>query len=41
MPLRPEQVYRLIAAAASPMHKALYGVGFGEGLRPSELLRME
>lgn len=39
-PLLPAEVYALINAASSPMHRALYGVGFGEGLRPSELLRM-
>jgi len=40
-PLLPAEVYAIINAASSPMHRALYGVGFGEGLRPSELLRME
>ena len=42
-PLTVEEVPRLLDAAHSPMHRAIFAVGIGQGLRPGEipLLRWE
>lgn len=42
-PLTVEEVPRLLDAANSPMHRAMYATGIGQGLRPGEipLLRWE
>ncbi|CBZ52941.1 conserved hypothetical protein [Neospora caninum Liverpool] len=39
-PLRAREVPRLLDAAGSVMHRAMFAVGIGIGLRPSELLRL-
>eukprot|EP00922_Rhytidocystis_sp_ex-Travisia-forbesii_P052237 GHVS01077517.1.p1 GENE.GHVS01077517.1~~GHVS01077517.1.p1 ORF type:complete len:372 (-),score=36.02 GHVS01077517.1:479-1594(-) len=40
VPLTAGEVLRLLECASRPMHKALFGVCVGIGLRPSEVLRM-
>lgn len=40
-PLDLEEVARLLDVAPSPMHRALFGLGVGGGLRPSELIRVQ
>ncbi|KAL8440226.1 hypothetical protein Efla_000352 [Eimeria flavescens] len=40
VPLTAEEVYLLLAATPNTMHCALFAVGIGAGLRPSELLSM-
>ncbi|EPT29425.1 site-specific recombinase, phage integrase family protein [Toxoplasma gondii ME49] len=39
-PLRATEVPRLLDAAGSAMHRSMFAVGIGIGLRPSELLRL-
>ncbi|PFH37943.1 site-specific recombinase, phage integrase family protein [Besnoitia besnoiti] len=39
-PLRAGEVPRLLDAAGSLMHRSMFAVGIGIGLRPSELLRL-
>jgi len=36
-PLAAEEVERLLDHASSPMHRAIFGLGVGAGLRPAEL----
>lgn len=38
--LSAEEARRLLKAASSPMHKALFATALGQGLRPSELVRV-
>ncbi|CDJ68075.1 hypothetical protein, conserved [Eimeria necatrix] len=40
VPLTAEEVYLLLAATPNTMHCALFAVGIGAGLRPSEILSM-
>eukprot|EP00920_Eleutheroschizon_duboscqi_P004132 GHVT01009560.1.p1 GENE.GHVT01009560.1~~GHVT01009560.1.p1 ORF type:complete len:251 (+),score=60.05 GHVT01009560.1:289-1041(+) len=40
IPFSPEEVPLLLSAAGSSMHRSLFGLGIGLGLRPSELLRV-
>ncbi|KAL8435520.1 hypothetical protein ACSSS7_002447 [Eimeria intestinalis] len=40
VPFTAEEVYLLLAATPNTMHCALFAVGIGAGLRPSELLSM-
>ena len=40
-PFSAGEVKRLLEHASSPMHRALFALGIGQGLRPSELLRVE
>lgn len=39
-PLSIDELVRLMDAASTPKHRAMWGVGAGQGLRPSELQRM-
>eukprot|EP00922_Rhytidocystis_sp_ex-Travisia-forbesii_P005450 GHVS01007954.1.p1 GENE.GHVS01007954.1~~GHVS01007954.1.p1 ORF type:complete len:486 (+),score=66.16 GHVS01007954.1:110-1567(+) len=41
VPLTAKEVLRLLDCASRPMHRALFGVCVGIGLRPSEVLRMQ
>eukprot|EP00916_Digyalum_oweni_P003101 GHVL01005605.1.p1 GENE.GHVL01005605.1~~GHVL01005605.1.p1 ORF type:complete len:346 (+),score=74.06 GHVL01005605.1:86-1123(+) len=40
VPLTASEVHRLLDAASHPMYRALFSLGCGVGLRPSELLRV-
>jgi len=39
-PFTPDEVRRLLAHAPSPMHRALFGLCVGVGLRPGEVVRV-
>lgn len=40
-PLEREEVSRLLKAAPSTMHRALFGTQFGQGLRPGEVITLQ
>ena len=40
-PFSANEVAKLLDSASTPMHRALFALGIGQGLRPSELLRVE